>query len=64
MDMSAHLAAIGERVERIKQSQVYETQADIDRERLYDMLKASKSFDLLITVMGYGLEEDDVYEEP
>lgn len=57
LNMTEHLAHIGDRVQRVKESGIYETQADIDRERLYDMLKTSRSFDLLLTVMG---EEEDV----
>lgn len=55
INMSEHLSAIGDRVQRVKESQVYICQADIDRERLYDMLKASRSFDLLMSV----LRDDD-----
>lgn len=51
MDMSALYASIGERVERTRQSQVYETQADIDRERLFDMLKTSKAWETLLGVI-------------
>lgn len=51
LNMSQHLDAIGRRVEAVKQSQVYETQADIDRERLYDFVKVSRSMDLLLGLM-------------
>lgn len=48
LDLKKHLEHIGERVERVKQTGIYETQADIDRERLYDMLMASKAWELLM----------------
>lgn len=64
INMTEHLAHIGDRVQRVKDSGIYETQADIDRERLYDMLKASRSFDLLLAVLEPEEEGDhDFYSE-